>query len=419
MRVRWHLRMIIALFLLAPLWIAEAGTLHGTVKNGTTGKPAAGADVLLLQLQAGMETVANTKTDAQGRFTFDYPALGTQPMLVRAIYKGVNFHQPATPGRDTMELEVFEPSHDAKILSYPMRLVVFQPNGSSLLVGEEYAVHNASNPPQAYFRADGSFDFQIPDKAELQQVAASGPAGMPVVQATIERGTNRYAVAYAFRPGDSGVRVSYTIPYGDNRASIKLPMPYTTGRLALLAPPGVDVKGEGLQPGGSEQGMNIYVRDGVDFGKPFEISLSGTAPPPQTASAGGEAQGMPAGAGEDGGQDSGGSVPVQTIPGRMDVLKWPIIGGFAALFGLGAFFLMRRPVVAPAGAAAGHVQPASRNAAPSSGSAVDVAVGASLAAIKEAMFDLEVRRQKGAISEADYVRERARAEEILKSLVRG
>ncbi len=62
-------------------------------------RPAAGIEVILIQLQGGMQPVANTKTDAQGQFSFDNPTLGTAPMLVRAVFHGVNFHQPVTPGK--------------------------------------------------------------------------------------------------------------------------------------------------------------------------------------------------------------------------------------------------------------------------------------------------------------------------------
>ncbi len=40
---------------------AAAETLTGTVKNGTTGKPAAGDDVVLIKLGNGMEEAARTK----------------------------------------------------------------------------------------------------------------------------------------------------------------------------------------------------------------------------------------------------------------------------------------------------------------------------------------------------------------------
>ena len=94
---------------------ANAGTLHGTVKNGTSGKPAAGVEVILIQLQGGMQPVANTKTDAQGQFTFDNPGIGAQPMLVRAVYNGINFHQPVPPGQDDVEVRcvrAFQGSQD-------------------------------------------------------------------------------------------------------------------------------------------------------------------------------------------------------------------------------------------------------------------------------------------------------------------
>ena len=62
---------------LAPFAGMRAGTVHGTVKNGTTGKPGAGIEVILIQLQGGMQPVANTQSNAQGEFTFDNPGLGT------------------------------------------------------------------------------------------------------------------------------------------------------------------------------------------------------------------------------------------------------------------------------------------------------------------------------------------------------
>src|SRR6266481_3425630 len=144
---------------------ARAGVLHGTVKNGTTGKAAAGVEVILIQLQGGMQPVANTKTDAQGQFSFDNASLGAQPMLVRAVYKGVNFHQPVPPGRSDVEVSIFEPTKDPKTISVASRIVFFQPNGANLTVAEEYSIQNNSQPPQAYFRADGNFEFVIPEYA--------------------------------------------------------------------------------------------------------------------------------------------------------------------------------------------------------------------------------------------------------------
>jgi hypothetical protein len=378
-------------------------------------------DVILIQLQGGMETVANTKTDAQGRFHLENAALGQRPMLVRAVYHGVNFHEAVPPGTNTVQVEVFDSTRDARGVSFPSRVIVFQPNGSSLLVGEEYSVQNSSKPPMAYFKADGNFEFDIPEKAELQQVAAWGPAGMPTVQAPIERGANRFAIAYAFRPGENGVRLAYQIPYPSSEATLRLKSPYATGHVIVLAPPSVQVSGVGLQLSGSEQGMSMYAHDALAAGTPLEISVSGTAPPPSASGPGDGGPGSP--------EANGGAV--QVMPSRLETLAWPLVGGFAALFALLAFFLFRRPLAATAGEAAMHTGPpaaqgqrphpaaTSATAAAPAMDTLDREVGTSLDALRETLFRLELRRQAGTISEEEYSRKRAEAERILRDLVRG
>jgi hypothetical protein len=394
---------------------ARAGELHGTVKNGTTGKATAGVEVILIQLQGGMQPVANSKTDGQGQFSFDNASLGSQPMLVRAVYKGINFHQPVPPGRNDVEVSIFEPSKDPKIISVASRVVFFQPSGVNLTVAEEYSIQNHSQPPQAYFRAEGNFEFVIPENAHLQQVAASGPTGMPVVQAPIDKSKGKYAIAYALRPGQNTVRYSYEVPYPANAATVKVATLYPAGRLLVVASPTMQISGEGLEIGGQEQGMSVYGRENVPANNVMAVSVSGTAPPLQVA-------GSESGGGGQGAQEAPAAAPaanIQSIPGRLDVLKWPLIAGFVGIFALGAMLLARKPVVAVAGDV-----PAARSASKSASSAkaltqVDAAVGTSMETLKDQMFRLELRRQAGTISDEEYAQERARAEKVLRDLVRG
>jgi hypothetical protein len=389
------------------------GSLKGTVRNGTTGKPAGGVSVVLLQLQGGMEAVADTKTDGEGRFHLENPNIGRQPMLVRAIYHGVNFHQPAPPGRDTVDVEVFESSKDEKTMSVASRYIVFQPNGDKLLVGEQYSIENKSKPPVSYFKADGNFEFQIPEHAELQQVAAWGPSGMPVVQGTMDRGANRYAIAYAFHPGQGGVRVSYVMPYPSSEATVRIFSPYATGQLGLGAPPTVQVNSPGFQPAGTEQGMNLYAREAVPAGALLDVTVSGTAPP-QAAS---EQQ-----------STTGETQQIQAMPNRLETLKWPLIGGFVVLFAMGAFILWRQPAPSAApgvdGAATVPPRPVKSKKRDSAAATraveqLDQQVGVSLDALKDTLFRLELRRQAGTIGEDEYARERARVEQMLRDLVKG
>jgi hypothetical protein len=420
--------------------IAQAGTIHGTVKNGTTGKPAANVEVILIQLQGGMQPVSTTKSGPQGEFTFDNPGLGAQPMLIRAVYNGINFHQPAPPGKNDVVVEVFEPTKDAKTIAIATRIVFFQPNGSTLIVGEEYAIENKSQPPQAYFRTDGNFDFALPANAKLQQVAAAGPAGMPVVQAPIDRTKDRYAIAYAFRPGQSTVRYSYELPYAGNAATVRVPMLYSSARLIVVAPPTMQITGDGLQAGGQEQGMNIYGRENVPAGTAVAVNVSGTAPPPSENSADSGQQGQDS----QPGSAPSANVNIQQVPGRLDGLKWPIMGFLVVVFAMGAYLLSRKSVVTvPVGAASEDdldAAPVAKNramkaAAPATATArpmpenadgnsptladVDAAVGNSLDSLKERIFRLELRRQAGTITEEEYAQERARTEKVLRDLVRG
>src|SRR5207302_109760 len=129
------------------------------------------------------------------------------------------------------QVDIYEPSKDAKTINVPSHVVILQPNGATLNVGEEYQIENKSQPPVAYFRSDGSFEFALPEKSQLQQVAAAGPAGMPVVQVPLDKKNNHYSIAFAFRPGDNSVRYSYELPYPGNTATVRIPTIYPGGRL--------------------------------------------------------------------------------------------------------------------------------------------------------------------------------------------
>ena len=66
-------RIVIAILAVLVSSIASGQTLNGTLKNGTTGKAAAGDDVILIKLGQGMEEAARTKSDASGQFSFNLP----------------------------------------------------------------------------------------------------------------------------------------------------------------------------------------------------------------------------------------------------------------------------------------------------------------------------------------------------------
>src|SRR5258708_15313371 len=339
-QVRWRQFFNVVALLLLLSAAAQAGTVSGVIHNGTNNnKIAPGVDVLLIQLQGGMSVVANTRTDSDGRYHFDNPAIGTGPMLIRAVYRGVFFHQPLTPGTSTVDVTVYEPTTNPKAIQVPLRLLVFQPNGDKLMVSEEYSIQNNSNPPAAFYKQDGNFEFTIPQGAEVDQVSTFGPSGMPVRQGTIDKGKGRYAIAYAFQPGQNGVRISYILPYTGNQAKIHENSTYDAQRALLVIPPTMQVASAGFNAAGTEQGFNVFSKDSLKSGAGFDITVSGTAPPPSDAAAQGGAQPDQAN-----GRDSGPESTIETAPARIGDEKWILLGGLAAIFAVGVAILLRQPV---------------------------------------------------------------------------
>jgi hypothetical protein len=429
-----------------------AGTVSGTVTNGTTNKPASGVEMILIQLQGTMQPVANTKTDASGHYTFDNRGLGAGPMLIRAVYRGVNYHEPATPDKTTVDVTVYEPTDKPSAISVTVHAIIVQPNGSDLNVTEEFNISNKTQPPMAYYRADGSFVFSLPPGAQLGNISAGGSSGMPVVQTAIDKTKTEKAIAYSFRPGESAVSLTYKMPYPGNQAKFSATSPYGVDHLGVFAPPTVQVAGGGFTPKGQTEGFNAYTRDAVAANTPVVFSVSGTAPPPAPDANAGPLGGQSGGPGNGQVDDSQNPsvnsrietgenvVPVAsvtTLPARLDDLKWILVGGFIVLFLLGLIFVARQPQAAIAAADAASAGPppfptSGTNApsltpsvppAPKAGSDVaaelDREVRGSLDELKDMLFRLELRREAGTINESDYATARERIQKALRDLVKG
>ena len=424
---------------------ASAGTLSGTIINRTTGKPTPNVDLTLLSPTQGMIEVGSAKSDAQGRFSLTNDKIGLAPILVRATYHDVSFNTFAPPSRPEVEVEIFDISKDPKTISITSHIIIFQPQGERLVGAEEYEVQNNSQPPSAFFRSEGDFDFVIPENGALGQVTTIAGMGMSVAQASIDKGKGRFSIAYPFRPGQTNVRLSYELPYANNSAVLKLPASYPGVKLLVVVPPGVTITGDGLSAAGQEQGMMVYTHDPLPAKGLLAVNLSGVGAPAEESAQG--QQSAQEGNSRTAGQE------VIAAPSRIDEFKWYLFAGIAALFAMGAILLTRKQVVLadtpvaqgePSSAAAFSSPqsksarsakskkalsvPASTNApgkAVAAGlqtrdvpnevaAAVDEHVSVTLDALKDQLFRLELRRQAGTISEEDYAREKAKFDKLLR-----
>lgn len=423
---------------------ALAGTVSGTVHNGTTNKVASGVQVILIQLMGGMKPVATTTTDTQGHYQFDNPLLGQGPMLLRAIYRGVMYHEPVTPGTTTVNIDVFEPTSKLSAISVTAHAIIVQPDGPNLSIDEEYNIDNNTDPPVAFYRSGGTFKFSLPEGAQLGQVQAGIASGLPVIQSTTDAGMGEKAIDYAFRPGSSRVGVTYTVPYPGNQTHLSFSSPYDVARLAIFAPPTVQISGGDFAPAGSEQGFSAYLRQTVAANTAVSVAIAGTAPPPAPDSGDANAdnaQNPSVNSHVDDGAQGSPVANVTTVPARLDSLKWIVVGGFAALFALGLLFVLRQPQLAPTNAAEGaapqmHVlgqqkqspAPTVNARAPAATARADSSetetefereVRGSLDELKDSLFRLELRREAGTISEEEYTQRRDRMQKTLRELVKG
>lgn len=118
-----------------PLLAAPIG-VSGIVVNETAHRPASGAAVELLRATDGESTViTQTRTNAEGRFTFAPQEVGEKEILVvRAEWDGFNYVTPAYDGEGRLE-EV-----DIKVDPQKVRLAVFE--STTEIVALDFTVHH-------------------------------------------------------------------------------------------------------------------------------------------------------------------------------------------------------------------------------------------------------------------------------------
>src|SRR5579871_3613365 len=143
-RVRISLSLAFAGLLLSA--VANAA-VDGTVTNGTSGKPQAGATVTLFQpTQQGPQFIDSVKTDIQGKFsiTKEVPAGGAGPLLLQAVYAGVQYNKMIPPGTPTtgVDIPVYESSKQPGSAKIGEHIMLLEPNGTTLGVAESYIFDN-------------------------------------------------------------------------------------------------------------------------------------------------------------------------------------------------------------------------------------------------------------------------------------
>jgi hypothetical protein len=415
----------ILLVVLLAAAFASAATLTGTVKNLTTGKPASGDDVALLGLTQGMSELAHTKTDANGTFTFNIDDPNT-PHLVRVTHDGVNYFPPGgpiRPGMSTVEIPIYDGAKKIDGISTTVNVLRVQADGSSLQVLELIAVQNNSKPPRA-LSSEHSYEFYLPEAAQLDQTIAQAPGGMPVSISPVPEGkSGKQYVNYALKPGETRFEIAYHLPYS-GEATFSPKVTDNIQHFVVMMPKSMKFEAKGgarFSAMNDDNSANIQVATQVtpttDLG--FRVSGTGILPDEQQ---GGQSQQAASSGGAMGGgavdnRPGGGLGAPIDAPDPLHNFRWWILGGLAiVLVGGGVFVVSRANQQAPIAVAPAPVPIPPKTmttTAPASTPVVKERPSMLLEALKEELFQLEIEKQQGRISAEEYEKSKAALDQTL------
>jgi len=436
---------------------AWAQTLTGTVKNGTTGKPAAGDEVVLLSLGQGMEEAGRTKADAKGNFSFKLDAAG--PHLVRVIHQEVTYHRMAPPGTTSVEVEVYDVSKKVEGLEVVADIMRVQVEQGQLEIMRAFAVQNTSKPPRTQMN-EHNLEFIVPEGAQIVQSEAMTEGGNPLNTAPVpeDQKKTRYAFLFPLRPGTTQFQVAYQLPYSGN-ANIDPKSVYPLQHFVAILPKTIDFS---AAPGTNYKQMNdpqqpdanVQVASGAGLGQPLAFKISGEG----KLQARQENAGAPSEGGSDSGQSEsrpgGGLGPPIDAPNPLQQKQWLgigytwwILGGFTvALIAGGVIVASKQQSANRAAAAAGgkpksawdegveneyeevevlaagaasvsgpsraELRPQPSAAAPASSSSASASM--LLQGLKDELFELEVEHKQGRISQQEYESAKAALDQTLQ-----
>ncbi|HVW07538.1 MAG TPA: carboxypeptidase-like regulatory domain-containing protein, partial [Bryobacteraceae bacterium] len=254
------MRFAAILSLLAFSTLAHAA-VDGTVTNGTTGKPQAGATVTLFQpTSQGPQFIDSVKTDAAGKFTItkEVPAGGAGPLLLQATYAGVQYNQMLPPGTPTtgVDIPVYESSKQQGGAKIKLHAMLMEPNNGQMVVAESYQFENDGkttwNNPET-----GTLQFALPAAAQGKvEVNVLAPGGLPIRRAADPAGKpNTFKVDFPIKPGSSEIRLEWTMPFTSPGVFAGENLAKGAPSMKIVAPAGVTLKGDGVTALGPEPEM--------------------------------------------------------------------------------------------------------------------------------------------------------------------
>jgi hypothetical protein len=409
----------VSLFLAGAL--AQAASVTGTVTDKTTGKPAAGDPVVLVDVQAGMGEAAHATTDARGHYTLNLP--GSGPYLIRVTHQGAGYFIAAPQGGAPGDIPVYDVAAKIDGVSIEADVLEIETDNGQLRVTERYFVHNTSSPPRTQW-SPRTFEIVLPAEAVVAGTAAQRPTGLPTsVKLDPDGPKGHYAFNFPIQP-DEGEKntlfqIEYQVPYSGGKFTFHPQVTMPTQSIGILMPKSMTFaagSGSVFQSVPEDPNVQTFVAKNASPGKALEFTVSGSGSMPREAQgtasgpqgdSGGQATGTP-------GNQPGGGIgePINT-PDPLSKYKWWILGGLALVLAAGAAFLLRKP----AGVGPVQVTEVALDAGvpPQPALAVPAAKNTALLnVLKEELFALESEKISGTLTPLEYAEAKAALETVLK-----
>jgi 5-hydroxyisourate hydrolase-like protein (transthyretin family) len=391
---------------------ALTASVTGTVTDKTTGRPAAGDAVVLVEVQAGMSEVAHATTDAQGHYSLNEPASG--PYLIRVTHQGAGYFIAAPESNAPGNIAVYDVAAKVKDVSIEADVYEIESNNGQFHVTERYFVHNTSSPPRTEWSRH-TFAIVLPPEATIEGAAAQRPTGLPANITLDANGPKgHYAFNFPIQPDegdkDTLFEIEYTVPYSNSftfHPQVSLP----AQAVGVLLPKSMSFaagSNSGFQSVQGDANVQTFLARSLLPGKFLAFTVSGIGSMPhEKKSDDNQAASTPEG------QPGGGiGEPINT-PDPLSKFKWWLLSGLALALTALAAFLLRKPAGAPSAAVAVPAVAVGVESTPN-GTPTGTKNAALLSALKEELFELESEKLSGTVTPEEYAERKSALETALK-----
>jgi hypothetical protein len=205
------------------------------------------------------------------------PGVGGGPLLLQAVYAGVQYNFTITPGAPMagVRIPVYESSKSPGGAKIDQHFFVLEPSPDGTMQVSEGFLYKNDGKTTYNDPDNGTLQFMLPAAAQGKvEVNVVAPGGLPIRRAPDSSGKpNEYKLDFPIKPGESRIDLSWSIPFQtpgvfEDRVLTK------SGKLEVVAPPGVNIKGGDTTLLGQEptSKANIYAVKGPDI----QIRVEGT-----------------------------------------------------------------------------------------------------------------------------------------------